>query len=120
MLALLAESPWAENENPFVFYNKTSAEKPCNDVNFRQGLYRAMEKAGVSREGRRLDFHSLRHTAGTYLLDATGDLRKTGQILGHKDLKMTARYCDHESAEIIEEMGKQAANILSFPAIEEA
>jgi len=120
LMELLAESPWAGMQNPFVFYSEYSDEKPYRDVAFRHGLYRAMELAEISRDGRKLDFHSLRHTAGTMLLDATGDLRKTGKILGHRDLKMTAHYGDHENKEVIAEMGKTAANVLSFPIAKEA
>jgi len=114
---LLKETPWAGMENPFIFFNSDFSEKPYSDALFRNYLYRAMAAAGISRTGRKLDFHSLRHFAGTMLLDATGDLRKTGKILGHRDLKMTARYGDHESAEIIAEMGTAAANVLPFPDI---
>jgi len=111
---LITDSPWAEMENPFVFYSDNNSQRPCYDAFFRNQLYTAMAAAGVSREGRKLDFHSLRHGAGTFLLDATGDLRKTGKILGHLGIGMTEMYGDHETKETIAEMGNAASNILNF------
>jgi site-specific recombinase XerD len=37
--------------------------------------------------------HRLRHTAARFLLAAGNDLVTVGKILGHKDIKTTARYC---------------------------
>lgn len=38
------------------------------------------------------NFHTLRHTAVTWILKATGDIRLAQKIVGHKDIKTTARY----------------------------
>ena len=37
-------------------------------------------------------FHSLRHTAASWLVMQGADLYSVGQLLGHKTLKMTKRY----------------------------
>ncbi|MDD4556251.1 MAG: site-specific integrase [Alphaproteobacteria bacterium] len=38
------------------------------------------------------NFHTLRHTAGTWILKETGNLKVTKEILGHKDIKTTLKY----------------------------
>ena len=38
------------------------------------------------------NFHTLRHTAVTWILKATGDIRLAQKIVGHKDIKTTTRY----------------------------
>ena len=38
------------------------------------------------------NFHTLRHTAGTWILKQTGNLKITQQILGHSDIKTTIKY----------------------------
>ena len=49
---------------------------------------RACEKAGVPYQ----NFHTIRHTAATWILKETGNLKLTQQILGHKDIKTTMKY----------------------------
>jgi integrase/recombinase XerC len=39
-----------------------------------------------------LSVHSLRHTFGTLLYQATKDLLLVGRALGHRDVKSTQRY----------------------------
>jgi len=50
--------------------------------------------AGASRRAgiKRLRPHQLRHASGTYMLDATGDLRLVQEHLGHKDISSTQIY----------------------------
>ena len=48
--------------------------------------------------GRRVSFHTLRHSYATHLLEAGVDLVTLQQILGHRDLKTTAGYT-HVAAE---------------------
>ena len=37
-------------------------------------------------------FHDLRHTAASWLGMSGGDIHTVAQLLGHKDLRMAARY----------------------------
>jgi len=114
---LLAESPWAGMDNPFVFYNLTSSDRPYRDSNIRDGLFRAMKMAGISREGRKLDYHSLRHTFSTMTAKKVS-LEKIALILGHKTLSQTSRYSGHVLESDIKEItdaGKEIfGKILQF------
>jgi integrase len=52
--------------------------------------------------------HALRHTAGTRVLEVTGDIRLTQQWLGHSDIKTTERY-----AKVMSKRMRQAAGLLN-------
>jgi integrase len=49
---------------------------------------RACRKAGIED----FRFHDLRHTAASWLRMTGGDIHTVAQLLGHKDLRMAARY----------------------------
>ena len=56
-----------------------------------------------------INFHTLRHTAGTWILKQTGNLKITQQILGHSDIKTTLKYAhvlDEEKRSALEEVYK--------------
>ena len=57
---------------------------------------RACEKAGIED----FSIHDLRHTYASQLRMNGADLHTVGQLLGHKDLRMTARYA-HLHAEFL-------------------
>lgn len=70
-------------------------------------LYPAMDKAGIAREARAYGFHLFRHTAGSEMQEATGDLKKTSSFLGHASTQITGDIythgdADQESAEKLE------------------
>ena len=51
------------------------------------------------------NFHTLRHTAATWILKKTNNLRITKEILGHSDIKTTLKY-----AHVMDEEKRQALN----------
>src|SRR6266540_2332239 len=65
---------------------------------------RAAERAGVEK---RVTAHTLRHTAASWLRQATGDARLVAEYLGHADLTTVSRYAHvagdelHEAAAVL-------------------
>jgi integrase len=60
-------------------------------------IRRAAERAGLSKN---VTAHTLRHTAATWLRQATGDTRLVAEYLGHADLSTVARYAHVASDEL--------------------
>ena len=69
----------------YVFMNPVTG-KPYTTM--RNIFDTACRKAGI----RRINPHLLRHAFGTYMLEATGDLRLVQALLGHKKVDTTQRY----------------------------
>jgi integrase len=68
-----------------------------DDTGMRDGLYAAMEKAGVSRDrgtGKPLVFRDLRHTFGTLAVQAFA-LCDVRAFMGHADIQTTMIYVHH-------------------------
>jgi site-specific recombinase XerD len=55
--------------------------------------------------------HTLRHTAATWLRQATGDARLVAEYLGHADLSTVSRYAHVASAELHDAAATIAANV---------
>lgn len=70
-------------ELEYVFRRKTSPMK-----HIKNGFTAACEAAGI----RNFRFHDLRHTFGTRLAEAGEPLHRIAELMGHADIKMTARY----------------------------
>ena len=51
------------------------------------------------------NFHTLRHTAATWILKKTNNLRITKEILGHADIKTTLKY-----AHVLDDEKRSALN----------
>lgn len=52
-----------------------------------------------------INFHTLRHTAATWILKKTNNLRTTKEILGHSDIRTTLKY-----AHVLDEEKRNALN----------
>lgn len=72
-------------------------------------LYPALDKAEIPRQKWGSGHHMFRHSAGSLLYAATGDLKKTQEQLGHSDIQTTANIYTHidlkqkhQSAEALE------------------
>jgi integrase/recombinase XerC len=52
-------------------------------------IRRAAQRAGIAKP---VTAHTLRHTAATWLREATGDTRLVAEYLGHADLSTVSRY----------------------------
>jgi integrase len=94
MIAHLASQPVA---GPFVFTyvcqqtrkGRMKGERyPISKDGWRKEWGRALELAGVED----FRFHDLRHTRGTRMLRATGNLKAVQEGLRHKNIKTTLRY----------------------------
>lgn len=66
---------------------------------------KALKDAGISD----FRFHDLRHTTGTRVLRATGNLKAVKEVLGHRDIKSTMRYAHLDTADIRRAMEAAAA-----------
>lgn len=64
--------------------------------------YRALKAAGVAD----FRFHDLRHTSATRIMRSTGNLKAAGRLLGHTDIRTTARYAHVEMEDLREIMAK--------------
>jgi integrase len=71
---------------PWVFPNPRTGQPYRKDAD--TAWYTALKKADLQG----LHFHDLRHTTGSHLRMQGADLFTIKEILGHKDLRMTARY----------------------------
>jgi integrase/recombinase XerC len=60
-------------------------------------IARAAERAGLEKH---VTAHTLRHTAATWLRQATGDARLVAEYLGHADLSTVSRYAHVASDEL--------------------
>ena len=89
------------NPTGLVFPGKTRAtqDKPLAIENIFQA---ALKDAGIEN----FRFHDLRHSAASYLVMAGVPLLTVAEILGHRDLKMTARYSHLSRAHVADAVGK--------------
>jgi site-specific recombinase XerD len=68
-------------------------------------IHRSATRAGIDKH---VTAHTLRHTAATWLRQATGDTRLVAEYLGHADLSTVSRY-----AHVAEEELHLAARVLA-------
>ena len=70
--------------------------------------YRCLERAGLVLEGATsgVNMHRGRHTAATELQGAHHDLRLTQLLLGHSDIRSTARYAQLDTSDLAEALAE--------------
>jgi site-specific recombinase XerD len=72
---------------------------------------RTAQRAGIEKH---VTAHTLRHTAATWLHQATGDARLVAEYLGHADLSTVSRYAHVASGEL--HVGAEAIAALAIPS----
>ena len=72
-------------------------------------FHRTCNKVGIAD----FRFHDLRHTAASWLRMSGADIHTVGQILGHKDIRMAARY-QHLSPEFLAKAVRRLDRILGL------
>jgi integrase len=60
-----------------------------------RNLITAFDKAVAKAEIENFTFHCLRHTSATWMIQNGTDIYTVSKILGHKDIRTTARYAHH-------------------------
>jgi len=84
-----------------AFINKNRHTIPIAQVSAPCSANRARKKAKIED----FRFHDLRHTTGSWLALSGKDIYTIAKILGHKDLRMSARYA-HLSAQYLSDAVK--------------
>jgi integrase len=83
-----------------------SPRNPRKAFGFEAQWQAAMEAAGV----RRFRFHDLRHSCASYLAQSGATLLEIGDVLGHRQLSVTKRYChltvNHKTALVNRVLGQ--------------
>lgn len=89
---------WLPERSNNLKYDETTAlwlnregnrydSKNLNDL-----LRNLMEEAGIDANGRKLTWHSIRHSTGMYVYDRERDLGIVAEILRHKSLEAARKY----------------------------
>lgn len=73
----------------WLFPSTQKNREPLENRSIRYVCRQAAKRAGIER---RIHPHLFRHACATHMLDAGADLRTIQAILGHADLRTTARY----------------------------
>ena len=73
--------------SPYVFCDQEG--DPISPKRVSVAFGRACKRAGIEN----LRFHDLRYDFASHLVQAGVDILTVKELLGHKDLMMTTRYC---------------------------
>lgn len=92
-LAVRTDRPTG-NSPLFVSTGNRSGGQRIAETTISKMIKEAMREAGFDSE--RLTAHSLRHTAGTAVMEITGDIYATQQYMRHRDPKTTEIYLHND------------------------
>jgi integrase len=114
-------STFKKAEN-YIFSNGNG--EPLDPDHLREAvLYPAYEKANgvlpvgqIVRKPREYGFHICRHTAGSEMIEETGDPTKAQRQLGHSSIEMTVNVYGHQIGNADERAAQQLADKL-FPTL---
>ena len=87
------------DDNQYIFYSKKIPDQPISAADIRMKLRLITKEAGIKK---RVTPHSIRHCTATHLTIKKIEQRTIANILGHTDLRSTARY-QHLSIEHLRE-----------------
>jgi integrase len=87
----------------FIFWGRVQDRR--DHQGFRNGFVNLLQRAGIKD----FTFHDLRHTFASHLVMAGVPLHTVGQLLGHKDPKMTMRYAHLSPGYLKEAVGNLPA-----------
>ena len=85
-------------------------------ANVDAALKRIAKKVGIKKN---ISFHTSRHTFGTLIQSATGDIETTKKLMGHSSLKSTAIYADVLTEDKVKAIGNTKAIFTSHEPYEE-
>jgi integrase len=111
-----AEQDASGQKSPWVFPSPVTGKPMRYDTN--TAWRTAQRKSGIED----FRFHDLRHTTASYLRMAGVDLLTIKEILGHKDIRMTARYAHISPTHRLDAIGKldqayKDASVQTKPAL---
>jgi integrase/recombinase XerD len=89
LLAVLRDYWRACHPGVWLFPQARDRQRPMDEGTAHRIVARSARRAGITR---RVSPHTLRHSYATHLLEAGTDLRSIQMLLGHSNLKTTARY----------------------------
>ena len=115
MLAILSSQP-GERKGPVFHYVCRRASKDRRVGHLYPVTYEGMKtvwRRTAHRVGIALRFHDTRHTAATELLRRTGNLKLAQQLLGHTDIKTTAKFYAHVTVDDLRQALDAASPIVS-------
>jgi len=103
LLTYIAEHP-AETyvfvrETDYEYWGRDNSEKPLSRTAIYHALAQGAKLAGIKR---RISPHSLRHSFATIVLERTGNLALTQDLMRHRDPRTTRRYAQIRKPYLLE------------------